>query len=919
MKAYCFFPSRARRAWLLLVAFSLMHHVNTTNAGVNRDGTMGPAGSITGPHYHIADTDGRRAGTNLFHSFGEFNIGTGESATFTNSGAPLSNVIARVTGGASSIDGLIRSTIDGANLFLLNPAGIMFGPNTSIDVPGSFHASTADYLKFSDNGVFYSNPSTASVLSVAEPAAFGFLSPRPAAISGDRTYLQVGEGKTLSLVGGDITWTSTPASTDDLLWVPAALTAPGGTVNLVSVASPGEIDLAHMGIGSFSALGTLTLSEGTKIDVTNIDENWFPRSGGGTVVIRGGTITFRDGGIDAYGNPGGTIDIQGSSLHLDTFYLFPSNFNWAFDAAYASVDHPGTACWIDLNGDFKMTHASWIDTQNIGAGRGGDISIKAKNILLGDEVIDPSSYTVDGFYGYIGSTAFGSGQAGHIELFADNILIRNGFSARSASESEGASGNVTVHIADTLEIRDQGTVGLYTSNSGSGGTIDITAKNILISAEHETNVTELQALSGIIGWASSTSHGGQINLTADTLHLLHGGQISSVLYDIGDGATGKGTDMNIQAHNILIDGYVGDDRILTTQKYHLSSIDARVYGGGATGDGGNIAIITDNLSLANGGNIRTNLSADAPGNAGNIDILAGTISMSNLGQIYADSFRGTGDSGDIAIKAQNLTITGTAGASPPAPLDFSFTGISTSTKDGRGGRIAVDLNSDLTITAGGGIKADTGGSGTGGSIAITANNVSLAGQASITAASRGSGDAGDIAIAAAKAVNLRNSTITTEASVEADGGNISITAPYMVRLIDSQITSSVGGGPETTGGNIFIDPQFVILQNSQIIANAYEGTGGNIRIIADVFLMDPYSTVSASSALGVDGSVDIQAPISNISGFIAPLGSTFASATDLLRERCIVRLSQGRYSSFIISGRDGLPLEPGGLMPSMCY
>jgi len=894
-------------------------------AGVASDGTMGPAGPVTGPDYSILDTSGRRAGANLFHSFSQFNIGTGESATFSNSGTPLNNVIARVTGGASSIDGLIRSTIDGANLFLLNPAGIMFGPNASIDVSGSFHASTADYLKFSDNSVFYSNPSTPSVLSVAEPVAFGFLGPRPAAISGDRAFLQIKEGMTLSLIGGDIAWTGTLASMDDLLFAPANLAAPGGTINLVSVASPGEVGLADMGLNGFTEQGKITFSNGAKMSVTNqeyLDYTspyyFYPKSAGGKIVIRGGEMLFSDGGIDAYGNPGGSVDIQGVSLQLDNYYMYPNNFNWWEDPGNADQSHPGTACRIDLTGDFLMTHSAFIGNLNLGAGSGGNIKITAQNVLLGDEIIDANSYNSWGYYGYIGSTTLGSGKSGDIDITAENMVVRHGFFANTQSYGEGNPGNIYVNVGNKLTIQDQGSVGITSSGSGHGGTINVSAHDVLISAQHGTDFTDTFTVTGILGQTFGQAFGGQINLVADRLQLLDGGQISSVLRDYdGGGATGKGTDVNIHAREMVISGYVGAPGY--NPPYSLSSVDARVFGSGATGQGGNIGITTDNLTLTNGGNIRTGLYADASGNAGNIDILAGTISISNLGQIYADSFRGTGDSGDIVIKAQNVTITGTGGAPPPAPLDFTFTGISTSTKDGRGGLIAVDLDGDLAMTTGGGIKADTGGSGTGGSITIMADNVSLAERASINAASSGSGDAGDIAIATSKAVNLRNSTITTEASVEADGGNISITAPYMIRLVDSQVTSSVGGGPETTGGNIFIDPQFVILQNSQIIANAYEGTGGNIRIIADVFLMDPSSTVSASSALGVDGSVDIQSPISNVSGFIAPLGSTYVSATDLLRERCIVRLRQGKYSSFIISGRDGLPLEPGGLMPSVCY
>ena len=138
----------------------------------------------------------------------------------------------------------------------------------------------------------------------------------------------------------------------------------------------------------------------------------------------------------------------------------------------------------------------------------------------------------------------------------------------------------------------------------------------------------------------------------------------------------------------------------------------------------------------------------------------------------------------------------------------------------------------------------------------------------------------------------------------------------MVHLKDSEITASVGGGASTSGGNISIDPQFVVLDHSKIIANAHEGQGGNIQIVSNVFLADPFSVVDASSALGIDGTVDIRAPITEISGTLVPLAEDFVSAFELLREPCIARIRGGKYSSFIVSGRDGLPVEPGRLLAS---
>jgi hypothetical protein len=231
---------------------------------------------------------------------------------------------------------------------------------------------------------------------------------------------------------------------------------------------------------------------------------------------------------------------------------------------------------------------------------------------------------------------------------------------------------------------------------------------------------------------------------------------------------------------------------------------------------------------------------------------------------------------------------------------------------------------DILITASGLFQSDnstvitSADQAKGGDIALKATQVQLNNGTLISAESSGVGDAGNINITASDSLLMRDSAITTEAK-QADGGNINIKSGYMVQLIDSKITASVGGGPETIGGNITIDPHYVVLNDSQIIANAYEGRGGNIRIIADVFLASPESVVDASSELGIDGTVDIQAPISRITGTLAPLQGNFLSAETLLRDRCTARIRGEKYSSFIASGRDGLPIRPGAVLPSPIY
>jgi large exoprotein involved in heme utilization and adhesion len=160
---------------------------------------------------------------------------------------------------------------------------------------------------------------------------------------------------------------------------------------------------------------------------------------------------------------------------------------------------------------------------------------------------------------------------------------------------------------------------------------------------------------------------------------------------------------------------------------------------------------------------------------------------------------------------------------------------------------------------------------------------------------------------------MQGSSIATQA-VTSDGGDIGITAPRMIHLVNSQITTSVqsGGG---AGGNISIDPQFIVLQNSQIIANAFGGPGGNIQIVAGQLIQDPATSITASSALGIDGTVNINAPESDVSAGLAVLPATYLDAVSLMKAGC--GAARAGLSSLVQLGRGGLPPDPDGYLPSM--
>src|SRR5918999_789421 len=280
-----------RLSWKIVMAGLVLPFSALTKAEVTLDGTLGPAGSLAGPNFVIPDTVGQTVGTNLFHSFGLFNINTGESATFRGP-ATIDNVISRVTGGSQSfIDGLLRSEIESANLWFINPAGVLFGEHASLDIQGSFHVSTADYLKLGDGGRFEATNPENSVLTVAPPEAFGFLGERqPAGIAVQGSLLQVPAGETLSVVGGDI------RIADGTLY------APGGRIDMGSVASPGEVlpNAPDLGVSSFEQLGRIDMGVTGQVTMRNgarITAITLGSGNGGDLTVTTGSLEVRNGAV----------------------------------------------------------------------------------------------------------------------------------------------------------------------------------------------------------------------------------------------------------------------------------------------------------------------------------------------------------------------------------------------------------------------------------------------------------------------------------------------------------------------------------------------------------------------------------------------------------------------------------------------
>jgi filamentous hemagglutinin family protein len=839
-------------------------------------------------------------------------VWAGESATFTGPEG-IQNVISRVTGGNySTIDGILRSTIQGANLFFLNPWGVVFGPNASLDVKGSFHVSTADYLRFEDGLRFYSTPnSTDQPLSTASPAAFGFLTATPSPVYSVQSSLEVPEGKSLSIASGEI----------GLLG--AYLAAPGGQINLASMASAGEV---------------IPSSEG---QAPNLQTN--PEEASGLVGIHQSVLNVR-------GTPSGSVFIRSGRLVLD-------------QGSWVTADNLGDAPGggVDVfTGTFELSGGSAISADSRGTGKGGTLAIEATASV---RVSDP--------YSALSSAAWSSGDAGSVSISTPQLLVENEASiygdtfgdgrggdisiltgklsllsgATISSNTFGAAGDggdITLIASDSLSISGKGpnTLGSamvsYTSGPGNAGRIQIVTP-VLDIGEH-----------GRIGAETlGTGRAGDIDVVAEKINLSAGGRISNSAF----GTTGKGGDITITATDSVIITGIGPEEGTSSGLYSYAAAagdagniflsarqlllsDEALIGADTVGDGhaGRIELAVQELTLSGGSQISS--GSVTSGDGGSIHVKdAESVSLLDPHTGIFTSTYGAGRGGDIILSSSSLTLqngamidVGTYGSGQGGNIEAKVTSlnvsggsaISSSTIEGtgNGGQVTIQAEKDISFTGEfSGVYSGSSGEGKGGNLNLAATEIHLTDGASVSARSKGTGDAGNVVIAASVNFISRDSKVIT-ASDKADGGNIEITAPHMVYLKDSEITASVGGGATTVGGNISIDPQYVILDHSRIIANAYEGQGGNIQIVSNIFLADPYSIVDASSALGIDGIVDIRAPITEISGTLTPLGEDFVSAFELLREPCMTRIRGGNYSSFIVSGRGGLPMEPGNPLPS---
>ena len=847
---------------------------------------------------------GTQNGPNLFHSFSSFDINTSEIATFVGP-TIIENIINRVTGGTTSnIDGLIRSSIPGANLYLLNPAGVLFGPNAALDISGSFHVSSADYINLGNNGRFDASQPVNTVLSVAPPSAFGFLGNSPAAIQFSGSDLRTPVGETFSVVAGDITLAD------------ASLYASGGQVNVISTASAGEINVnasAATSTDNIATLGTLQITDSrfflqrpkdnqTGFFIGNIDSSG---DSAGKIIIRAGEIIADNGAVFSNTHKTGAGGLVDTAIRNDAMLTNESRIQAEKNGASSN---PGSIV-IKAN---KLTaeSGSEISVRTFTTGIGGSITIEASEAVLlsGRSPVEPrlignqrSGVFADtsgtGAAGSISvqtpdlnlekeavirTLTFAEGDAGTISLDIDNLQIMGGSNINVDTQGAGKGGRITINAADTIEVSgfvpgdtlSNSRINSNAFSAGAGGSVSITASNVLL-----TDRGVIQALLESDPFGSQPqpddqTKGGLINIQTDELIIDRGGQIAT-----SNVTSGMGGDIQIDASKLV---HISDT---TSGNMNQSLITS---GTSSSGSGGNITVQTGLLRIENSSAVIA--STQNEGKAGDIQITADQIQLVDGGRVTTNT-EGIGNGGQLNINADQIHAKGT-----------DVNGFSS------GFYSAVEVSPGLdpaTVT------------GTGGDIHLTTTTLNLSDQATLSAKSAGAGNAGNITVIAGEQIYLaNNASITTEATA-AGGGKIEVNVQERLILENSGITSSVADG-SGNGGDIMIDPVFVVLLDSDIIARADAGNGGNIDIVTDFLIASPGSQIDASSNIGIDGEVGIDTTDSEISNSLQALPVAYLDVGALLRNRCATRASASA-SSFVVASQAGMLPSPEGLVTASYF
>ncbi len=853
--------------------------------------------------YAINSTMGKQVGGNLFFSFSSFSLASNESATFTGP-ASVHDILARVTGGNSStIDGTISCQIPGANLFLLNPAGFIFGPNATINIRGSLVVSTADYMKFADGTRFDATPNMAddAALAGALVSGFGFVNPAPKGVQFSGSELILTNGAGLHVVAGDISLNG------------ASLSASSGYITMFSIASAGEVPFSLAAPGAGFANATAAPGGTINIDQSSV---YIDGNGGGSIVLFGGAITVNDAAVAAYNygsSVGGEISVHTQLLTLE--------YGGAIES-FATASGSGGAVSV-------QTSQLVIDGSNTPAGFTGIFAQSDPGATgnAGELTLNVTNSLAIRAGGQISTDTASSGNGGNLTVNAGSLSIDGsntsaGFTGIFAQSSTGATGNageLTVNVINSLAIKAGGAISTDTASSGNGGNLTVNAGSLSIDGSAAPG-----ALTGISAQSDPGATGNAGNLTVQVTNALtidNCGEIAA-----STGSFGKGGSLTVSAGSLTIDG--------STAPNAFTGIAAE-SGTGATGDAGNLTvqvtnaltiyqgqIAVDTFSAGKGGsltvsagsltidgsaapNVFTGIAAKSDtgstGNGGDLTVnVSNSLTIRAGGQISAATFS-SGNGGNLTVNAGSLTIDGSA-----APN--AFTGITANSdvgSTGNGGDLTVKVANALTIQAGGQISAGTLSSGKGGNVKVSAGTLSIDGTAApyaftgIAADSEvgATGNAGDLTVYVANALAIKGAgQISTATTSSGNGGNLLVRAGSL--SIDGSAAPSVFTGIAVDSnlgatGNagdltLTVANALTINVGGQISAGTYSaGKGGNLTV--------------TSGSLDIDGSAVPNAitgiTANSYAGATGNAGNLTLTVANALTIKVGGQISAGTYSS----------------------
>ncbi|MDJ1169509.1 S-layer family protein [Roseofilum sp. BLCC_M154] len=782
------------------------------HAQIVPDRTLPQNTTVTTPQNNLwLINGGTPQGSNLFHSFDQFSLPTNTQVLFNNT-PNISNIFSRVTGAnPSTINGLIRAN-GTANLFLLNPNGILFGPNASLNIGGSFLATTANRIDFADGTSFSAIPSqTPPLLTVSVPTQI-HLSENPAPIivegqghnlsinpqngvvtRGQVQGLHVQPGQTLALVGGELNLAG------------GTLTAEDGRIDLIAGGNGAvNLNLEQNQLTatpfSLTTSGDITLSAISVADTSG--------QGGGDLQAYGRNITLAQGSLFlslTEGNqPGGTLTVTATDSVTVTGGI---SRGFVTSAILTETLAQGSAGNITVTAPrINITNGAQISASSLSPGLGGNITLNAP------ESLNVSGTTPFGVPGGIFAATLGFGKGGNLNITTGQLRLQEGAVISTATFIDNQpAGDITIG-ARAILIDSGAQISASTRGTGDAGNLIIGAsESILISGGtqdnpsgifSQVNFTPLEELeappSGAIRFIPgpnrervpvipATGRGGDVQVNTRFLTLENGGTISA-----GTFGGGPGGRLTVNAwEQLQVRGSTADNQ-------SPSAIVALTLGEQPAGD---ITVLTRRLDLENGGQVTA--STQGPGQGGTLRVTASE--SVNLSGLAADGrptrmtvrTEGPGNAGDLIIGTERLTVNNGA---------------------------EINVN---------GILRDPAGN--------ILTNLPL-------------GGAGDILITAPE-VRLTGGAITANTTSGAQG-NIFLNAEDIRLREGSQIVTNAFG--ESTGGNITITTDLLTaLENSDISANAEQNFGGRVIITAQGIYGTEFrnqltseSDITVTSALG---------------------------------------------------------------------